>query len=309
MDQNHNEPPATLLSQGIAIVDAPGTSSFLETSFENTQRLRHDGWDGEKKATFCQTLAETGVVSDACFAARMSAKSAYALRHRDKLFASAWEAALSMARARLADDLLARSLQGSQELITRDGCIVGERHHFDNKLAFAMLRRLDRRAELGATFRVPPRGEAPLPAPALNGEWQPLLDALSEERADDAARLLAPEPLEGDKGNEGNDPLNSTEDEKPRFDHKRIWRSWSTGKWRTSFPPPADFDGDQDGEWEDPDYWRDLTLGEIRALVAAGIADPEDAEEYRMISIDEDEAERDAFFRSLLDSGPAVPPE
>jgi hypothetical protein len=58
MRQNHNEPP--IPDQPIKIVDAPATSSFLETSFENTQRLRHDGWNGEKKAIFCQTLAETG---------------------------------------------------------------------------------------------------------------------------------------------------------------------------------------------------------------------------------------------------------
>ena len=306
MKQNHHEPDAAL---PIAIADAPATCSFLETSFENTQGLRHDGWNGEKKATFCQALAETGVVSDACFAARMSAKSAYALRHRDKLFASAWEAALSMARARLADDLLARSLHGSQELITRDGCIAGERHHFDNKLAFAMLRRLDRRAELGATFRVPPRGEAPLPAPALDGEWQPLLDALSEERADDAARLLAPQPPEGDEGNEGNDPLDDIEDDKPRFRHNRVWRSWSTGKWRTTFPPPAGFEGHEEGEWENADYWRDLSNEELKSLIAAGIAEPDDDECSELVSIEEDEAERDAFFLSLLESRPAVPGE
>ena len=43
-----------------AIVDAPATSSFFET----TQRPRHDGWNAEENATF-QTLpeAETGTSS------------------------------------------------------------------------------------------------------------------------------------------------------------------------------------------------------------------------------------------------------
>ena len=66
-----------------------------------------------------------------------------------------------MARQRLADELLARSLKGSAEQLLRDGAIVGERHHFDNKLAFAILRRLDRQAELDATFRTPPAWEIP----------------------------------------------------------------------------------------------------------------------------------------------------
>lgn len=304
MEYLQSEPTATPSAEPLEIVDSPGTSSFLDHSFSNTARLRHDGWNGEKKATFCRELAETGVVSDACFAARMSAKSAYALRQRDHVFASAWEAALSMARARLADDLLARSLQGSQELITRDGTIVGERHHFDNKLAFAMLRRLDRRAELGATFRTPARNETPAVAPAQTGQWQPLLDALSEERNEDAARLLAPA-----KGNEGNDPLNPIVEDYPAFEHSRIWRSWSADEWRTSFPPPDGFDGHEEGAWEDDDYWRTLTAEELHALVVAGIADPEDERRDEAISIEDDEAERDRFFQSLLESRPAVPTE
>ena len=33
--------------------------------------VRHDGWTGDKMATFCETLAETAVVAEACEAARM----------------------------------------------------------------------------------------------------------------------------------------------------------------------------------------------------------------------------------------------
>ena len=307
MERNHNEPTPAFCSQSIEVVDAPATSSFLETSFENTRRLRHDGWDGPKKATFCQALAETGIVSDACFAVQMSARSAYTLRHRDPVFASAWEAALSMARARLADDLLARSLQGSQELITRDGAIVGERHHFDNKLAFAMLRRLDRRAELGATVRTPPRGKEPGPAQAVNGDWQPLLDAMSEERADDAARLLEPQQPKGDEVHEVHDPLNQLGNEQAAFKHDRIWTSWDTEEWRTDYPPPGDFDGHQNGQWEEEGYWRELTDEEYRALVAAGMAEPEEIQSNEIVSFEDDESERDAFFQSLRESRQNVP--
>ena len=121
------------------------------------------------------------------------------LRQREPLFARAWESALSLARERLADDLLARSLKGSAEQIIRNGCIWGERHAYDNKLAFAILRRLDRRAELGATFRTPPADRIPDPVPAVSGDWQLLLEALGEDRKEDAALLLTPIPREVDE--------------------------------------------------------------------------------------------------------------
>ena len=72
---------------------------------------RHDGWTGEKMATFCETLAETAVVAEACDQAGMGISGAYALRRRNPFFAAAWDAALTIARERLADTLLARSIE------------------------------------------------------------------------------------------------------------------------------------------------------------------------------------------------------
>jgi len=137
------------LGQSPTLVEthSPALATCLEDSFFETRRLRKDGWDGTRMASFVGMLAETGIVTLACRACGMSAQSAYALRQRHLLFAKAWEAAISLAREKLADELLARSLKGSAEQLLRDGAIVGERHHFDNKLAFAVLRRLDRRAD------------------------------------------------------------------------------------------------------------------------------------------------------------------
>jgi len=273
-------------------------ATSLGDSFFETRRFRQDGWDGPTKALFCRTLAETGIVRDACRACNMSAKSAYALRHRERLFARAWEAALSMARERLADELLARSLKGSAEQIVRDGCIWGERHHFDNKLAFSILRRLDRRAELGSTFKTPPAWEMPDMPPALTGDWQLVLDAMSGDRTDEAELLLTPKP----KGNEGNDPpfsLDSEEDNDGDGEAEapeRVWRDWQ-GDWRTDFPAPAGFDGDEWGSWDDEEgYSRTLTEEERAALAAAGLIPLEETIE---ITQAEDEAARDAFFASL----------
>src|SRR3954471_3689968 len=119
--------------------------------------IRHDGWTGERMATFLETLAETAVVAEACDAAGMGISGAYAARRRNPVFAAAWDAALGIARERLADTLLARAMEGNVEQIWRDGVVVGERHVLDNRLGLAILRRLDRLAETGMT--VSSRGE------------------------------------------------------------------------------------------------------------------------------------------------------
>ncbi|MBB4641960.1 hypothetical protein [Rhizorhapis suberifaciens] len=66
-------------------------------------------------------------------------------------FRLGWDAAILIARARLADDLLARAIEGQQDVITRDeenGEIVRRRN--DNRLAMSVLGRLDRMADAPA---------------------------------------------------------------------------------------------------------------------------------------------------------------
>src|SRR3982751_1592031 len=109
------QPPAVLPAN----TQGPHQSTTLMGS------IRHDGWTGEKIATFCEALAETAVVAEACEAARMGISGAYAARRRNSLFAAAWDAALSIARERLADTLLARSMEGNIEQLYRDGELVG----------------------------------------------------------------------------------------------------------------------------------------------------------------------------------------
>jgi len=54
-------------------------------------------WTTERTVTFIVTLAATGSVTLAARAAGMSRKSAYALKGRDPVFASAWCAAVNAA--------------------------------------------------------------------------------------------------------------------------------------------------------------------------------------------------------------------
>ncbi|MCJ8190238.1 hypothetical protein [Sphingomicrobium aestuariivivum] len=108
---------------------------------------RHDGWTTVTQVAFLETLAATGIVTEACHVAQMSSSAAYAFRRRSPLFAAAWEEALGLAREKLADTLLARSLEGQTITYLRDGEQVGEKKLFDSRLGLAILGRLDRRAQ------------------------------------------------------------------------------------------------------------------------------------------------------------------
>ena len=91
------------------------------------------------------------------------------------------------------------------------------------------------------------------------------------------------------------DDGDSLDDDTP-FVHNRVWQAWRTDEWRTDFPPPAGFDGDEKGDWEDSEgYSRSLTGDELAALAAAGMIEPQP----EPIAIEDDEKERDAFFASL----------
>ena len=119
-------------------------------AFGRPGRTRADGWTPERKLAFLEVLAATGVVAHAAGAAGMSVQSAYALRNsaNGRAFHVAWRAAQRLAYRRVADELLSRALSGVVDVIVHDGK-VSERHRFDNRLALALLSRLDRRSDLG----------------------------------------------------------------------------------------------------------------------------------------------------------------
>ncbi|MEO8547572.1 MAG: hypothetical protein ABI422_04320 [Sphingomicrobium sp.] len=175
---------------------------------------RHDGWTGALMAQFCEVLAETGIVVDACLAVGKSSNTAYANRRRDPLFAGMWEAALGIARNRLADALLARSIEGSVEYYYRDGELVGEKRHIDNRLGLAVLRRLDRLTETGSTLPAyaqpnPVRAErsrsASVSPSAL--DWDQMIGALRSGEPGAMATALA--ALKAGETHETHDPPNS----------------------------------------------------------------------------------------------------
>ena len=157
------------------------------------EQIRADGWSPARQRLFLETLAATGIITAACAAAQISTRAAYTLRIRrdGAAFRLGWDAAILIARARLADDLLARALTGHEEVIRKD-MEAGEitRHRHDNRLAMSMLSRLDRMADS------PPAGSDAALARVVAQDFAAYLDMLcpEEQTRTDQARADRPAP-------------------------------------------------------------------------------------------------------------------
>jgi hypothetical protein len=279
------ERPAMLTDHMPAIVD-PLVPLHPETAFSETRALRHDGWTPERKRVFLERFAQCGIFVEACEAAGMSARAAYNLRDRDPLFAAGLEAAGVKARAPLADEAYSRARNGVVERIYRDGVVIAEKHRYDNRLTMAVLTRLDSRID-----RAEEKGAAHL---ALVQRWDEFLDALGEDRDEEARALLAPAepaPAETSTGPEENSRDHELHElhpgEEPATDVDRHSVFEEEDGWWTDYPPPAGFDGEEEGEYGDPneDYRRRLSPAE------QAVIDAEEAEDLARA-----EAQRDAWF-------------
>jgi hypothetical protein len=148
------------------------------------RRRRCDGLTPERQVVFLDALARCGVAADAARAAGISRDTAYNLRNRaeGRAFALGWDAAMLMSRGRVSDELHSRALNGVVEKIYRNGELWGERHRHDNRLAMAVLTRLDRQCD--------GLGEGAATARTIAGEWDQFLDIV-EDGGDGAGDFLA----------------------------------------------------------------------------------------------------------------------
>jgi hypothetical protein len=132
--------------------------------------IRSDGFTPERQVTYLSTLAACGVVIDACRAAGICKDTAYNLRNgaQGRAFALAWDAAILISRGRMSDELMSRGMNGCIDRLYRNGELVAERHRHDNRLAMAILTRLDRQAE--------GMGEGAAVARAIGQDWERFLE-------------------------------------------------------------------------------------------------------------------------------------
>ncbi|MGK6354605.1 hypothetical protein ACMGDH_05185 [Sphingomonas sp. DT-207] len=316
---------------------APEVSGFDYAAYHGFRpapgATRHEGWTPDKQRTFLEAVSEGYTVIQACEIVGLSKQSAYALRGspRGAGFALGWDAAVIKARDALADELMERAFRGQRDKVDDDGRII-TRHRFDNRLALAMLGRLDRMADaeqapstaaaarlvacdfaqyldligrdagparagvfLGARLPagVEPASDddlAPIRTLARADRWlrthtdiaEPLdiADLDPAERASwtgeqwnraEAAGLVAvaPPPPENVESSQASQPAPPPEPASLLDDlYAPVWWDEHAEEWRTRFPAPEDFDGDEQGDYGDDDYSRELTLEEAKTVAA-----------------------------------------
>jgi hypothetical protein len=235
----------------------------------------------ELKVRFCEALAETGLVTAACRAVGKHRDTIYEHLRTDALFAAACDASRHQARHRLADRLMEDSIAGSVDHFYRDGVLVGERRYTDNRLAYAMLRRLDKLAQ-------EPGGAAPAPGRSFDPKLA--LKALRTGAEEDLAAALATFDSDTSDNPPFEDDAIDDVSDLP-FGTDRVWEE-ERGEWWTDFPPPEDFDGEERGHWSDEHYARECSGDECDLLNAAREAELAD------LKADE-ESERNSFFTCL----------
>ena len=120
------------------IVATPFDGIPLESS-----RKRLAGWSAERQKLFLTVLAETGQVHLAAAAARLSVRSAQALRVRSPAFNAGWRMAEQLGAGRLAPIAFDRAINGRVEQVYQDGELVAERRVPNDKLLMWLLARLD----------------------------------------------------------------------------------------------------------------------------------------------------------------------
>jgi DNA-binding transcriptional regulator YdaS (Cro superfamily) len=231
-------------------------------------RYRHDGLTPAKQREYVEALADTGVAREAAARIGVSEQAVSRARRRAdaRSFNLACEAAVRFAARRVRSIAFERAIEGTIRRHYYHGELKSEERVYDNRLLVYLLGKLDRQLE------PPPESEAVADA------WEPWMEAIEQG-------LPTPPEPEPEPESEAFAPPESRDPDDPQrpFDGSEVWES--PDGWWTHFPPPADFDGIEEGEPGAYGYKRTLSEAE-RAVIAA-----EEAEDLAA-----DIARRDLYF-------------
>jgi hypothetical protein len=211
-------------------------------------RYRRDGWTPEKQREFVEALADTGLIREAAARVGMTEQSVSRLRRRPdaRAFDLACEAVLRPAARRLHAIAWERAIEGTIRRHYYHGELKAEERVYDNRLLIYLLGKTQALVE--------PRPEAT----GVEDNWEGWMEAIEQG---------LPEPPVLSEA-EGATPDPDPED---AFDGSHVWQNMD-GTWWTRFPPPAAFEGMEEGELGAPGYRRTLSAQE-QAVVDAGEAE------------------------------------
>ena len=247
-------------------------------------------WSPINQRRFLERLASTGNISETAKSVAMSTQGAHAFRNRaaGAVFKLGWDAAILLARKRLEGDLLERALVGQEEIYEREPDTGKVRRiRSDNRLSMGMLHRLDKMATgksdvpadtamalivsqdfesfLDLIERDGGRAEAMLFLKTRDGGLVPMVNVTREE-------LLNNYQLAQNSAGFSKEDHEEVEPE-AAASRMSVWICAEVGDFRTDFPPPDNFDGEEEERFGDDGYERSLTGEEERIQLAAQAAD------------------------------------
>jgi hypothetical protein len=132
------------MTSDVDLTDHPDPAALRPAAMWLRYDSRADGWTPGRRAAFLTHLADNGVVAEAAATVGKSLASAYALRRRagGYAFNLGWEAALHLARRRVADELMTAAIKGETAVWTREeGKTTYTR--FNPRTALALLDRVN----------------------------------------------------------------------------------------------------------------------------------------------------------------------
>jgi hypothetical protein len=262
------------------------------TSHANETHVYH--WTPAKQQAFLSHLASNGSVRQAACHVSMSTRAAYDLRYRQEgmAFRMGWAAAILIARDALEDDMMERAMHGSVDEYTRsapdaDGTVHIKRTRFDNRLGSATLARLDRMRTESCE-----NADERMLSQTIANDWGAYLDLVGTSCADGAdnnarvsryilARMHRNNPFaaiwtdaefecEVTQITEGleDKKMEEVRIESPPFSVEQeaadmhVWYCTNRNEWRTNFPPPTAFDGEEEDAFGESGYERALSVDE-----------------------------------------------
>jgi hypothetical protein len=222
-------------------------------------RYREDGFTPEKQRAYVEALADCGIAREAAARVGLSEQAINRVRRRSdaRSFDDACEAAHLFGARRLHSIAYERAVEGTVRGHYYHGERVGEERVYDNRLLTYLL---------GKTGHLLERDERK--SRAICENWEAHMEALEQGL-----------PTPGREAKAMSAQCAAEEE----FTGLEIWES--EGTWWTGFPPPADFDGFEEGRYGDPGYRRSLSDWE------QGLIDADEEEELAEAC-----ARRDRFF-------------
>ncbi|HTU12875.1 MAG TPA: hypothetical protein VMG08_18435, partial [Allosphingosinicella sp.] len=219
----------------------------LELDFDPAStRHRHDGITPERQRDYVEALADTGIARYAAARIGVSPQAINRLRRRPEArsFDLACAAARRIGARRLHDIGWERAIEGQIRRHYYHGELKSEERVFDNRLLVYLMGKTEHLLD------------EPEETPAVAARWTPWVEALAGG---------APPP----------DLAPPAEDAAPAspdiaFDGNEVWVD-EDNIWWTRFPPPACFDGLEQGEYGGRGYRRTLSAAEAAAADARAV--------------------------------------